>query len=151
MAKVITVADLANKLVGKVTFGETFELNQGPIVEVYEENLPSNITMDIARDLNQYNQNFFHAHSEEAGTALSTLLKETPAIETIEAVTNCAGTKFGLFYSKPMNEDPTEEDFAASLGFGINVPMPQSIEKELRGKLAKLIMTDVDEDMEDEE
>tara|TARA_Y100001956_G_scaffold9851_1_gene8637 strand:- start:1642 stop:2100 length:459 start_codon:yes stop_codon:yes gene_type:complete len=149
VTKALSVNELADLMRGKVKFDENHQIEKEPVVKVFEDNLPNDWTMTDVTTFTDYTKNFMGAYGEVGGTALAELVKANENIEAIEAVVDCGGVSFGNFFSRPMNEDPTEEDFAASFGFGIALPKPTELESKIRPALGKIFLND-DED-EDEE
>lgn len=143
--EVLSMEELAKRLTGNVAFNETHQLVKEPIVEIFEKGLPNEWTMKEVTDFTDYTKNFMGAFGEVGGAALANHVKQHEDIETLEAVVDCGGVQFGNFFSRPMNEEPTEEDYAAAFGFGIAMPKPASLEKEVRPSLGKLFF---DEDEE---
>lgn len=147
--KVLTMAELTTQLTGQVSFDENHQVVKQPIVDVFEKNLPNEWTLKEVTDFTDYTKNFMGAYGDVGGVALAELVKANESIEALEAVVDCGGVSFGNFFSRPMNEEPTEEDYAASFGFGIAMPKPASLEKEIRPALGKLFLDD-DEDESEE-
>jgi hypothetical protein len=123
---------------GNVSFDDNHILQEQPLIDIFTNSiLPSHISFDTAVEVGEIMRDTFGGYSEAVGEATVDYVGANSAIETLEAETNFAGVKMGVFYSKPMNESPTEEDYAASLGFGMSPMKPQVIEKEIRGALGK--------------
>lgn len=144
--EVLSMSELANRLTGQVKFDDTHQVVKAPIIEVFEKGLPNEWTMKEVNDFTDYTKNFMGAFGQVGGTALAEHVKQHEDIETLEAVVDCGGVQFGNFFSRPMNEEPTEEDFAAAFGFGIAMPKPASLEKEVRPSLGKLFFDEEDEE-----
>lgn len=136
MSKALSITDLVGRLEGKVAFTENLQVDAKPVVKVYEENLPENITMEVAQEVNNYNANFMSAYADVCGRSVVDLVKTNDAVEALEATVTCAGTEFGVFFSRPMGEDVDLEQCESAFGFGISVPINGDIESDVRKSLA---------------
>lgn len=144
--EVLSMDELTNRLTGKVSFNDNHQVEEKPIIDVFEEGLPNEWTMKEVTDFTDYTKHFMGAYGKVGGEALANHVKDNENIEALEAVVNCGGVQFGNFFSRPMNEEPTEEDFAAAFGFGIAMPKPASLEKDVRPSLGKLFFDEDDEE-----
>lgn len=150
MSKIPSVKHLITELDQKFTLDDSnmFTGAEG-IAKVYEDNLPEGITLETVSTVHDYNKNFVEAYAKTAAPFIIEQAKGNAELAALELSTEVGGTVFTAAFSRPTGEEPTLNDWAASLQFGIAVPKPTTLDTSLRKKLAKGFLEDDDESSEE--
>lgn len=150
MSKIPSVKHLISELDQKFTLDDTNAFTGGEsIAKVYEDNLPEGITIETVTTVNDYNKNFVEAYAKTSAPFIIEQAKANPELTALELATEVGGTIFTAAFSRPTGEEPTLNDWASSLQFGIGVPKPTTLDTSLRKKLAKGFLEE-DEESSDE-
>ncbi len=150
MTKICSVKNLIAGLDKKFTLDDTNIFNGAEAVtQVYVDNLPEGITVETVSTVNDYNKNFLEAYAKTSAPFIIEQAKANPELAALELITEIGGTAFTTAFSRPTGEEPTLNDWAASLQFGIGVPKPLTLDTSLRKKLAKGFLEEDEESSEE--
>lgn len=144
MATVKTLEELSKELINGVatteqrneifTWDDNLKPDQQKVIDIYEEKVKAgfDMTLEDATKFNQFNAEFASTMLGAAGQSLAEVVLGRDDIETLESHYEVAGLDLGLFYSKPMLDNPQREDFESSFGFGVGVKLNNETLNESR-------------------
>lgn len=150
MTKIASVKHLVAELDQKFTLDDNNLFSGAESVgKVYTDNLPEGITVETVTTVNDYNKNFLEAYAKTSTPFIIEQAKKNPELAAIELATEIGGTIFTSAFSRPSGEEPTLNEWAASIQYGIGVPKPATLDTSLRKKLAKGFLEDDEESSEE--
>lgn len=162
MAEVTSIKELF-KLVAALeepamTLTDDLALKAEPLVNIYESTLPTTkvgevdyqFTLDDANALRQHDANFTELFGGIANGLIVDRAKNDDAIAALDLTLDIGNAAFSTVFSRPITENPSQKEWAASISYGIGVPKSKALEGRLRKEFAKSMMAADDEEEDDE-
>lgn len=162
MAEVTSIKEL-NKILASLeeapaVLAEDLALKAEPLVKLYEETLPTTkvgdvdyrFTLDDANALRQHDANFSEVYAGVANNLILGAAKDNKEISALDLTLDIGNASFSTVFSRPVNETPSQKEWAASISYGIGVPKSKALEGKLRKEFAKGMMASDDDEDEDE-
>ncbi|EBH2591554.1 hypothetical protein LPQ46_004400 [Salmonella enterica] len=162
MAEVTSMKAL-HKLIAELdtpaaTLSEDLALNADPLVKIYEETLPVTkvgdvdyrFTLEDADALRQHDANFTELFGGVAGGLIADRAKADSDIGALDLTLDIGNAAFSTVFSRPVTENPTQKEWAASISYGFGSPKSKALEGKLRKEFAKSMMATDEEDEDDE-
>lgn len=162
MAQVTSIKEL-NKMIAELespaaTLSDDLALNAEPLVELYTSTLPVTkvgdvdyrFTLEDADALRQHDANFTELFGGVAGGLIADRAKADSDIGALDLTLDIGNAAFSTVFSRPVTENPTQKEWAASISYGFGSPKSKALEGKLRKEFAKSMMATDEEDEDDE-
>ncbi|QVW55220.1 hypothetical protein pEaSNUABM29_00180 [Erwinia phage pEa_SNUABM_29] len=162
MAEVTSMKQL-NKILAELeeapaVLAEDMALKAEPMIKLYTETLPTTkvgdvdyrFTLEDADALRQHDANFGELFGGVANGLILGAAKDNKDIAALDLTLDIGNASFSTVFSRPVTENPTQKEWAASISYGFGTPKSKALEGKLRRDFAKDMMAS-DEDDEDEE
>lgn len=162
MTQVTSIKEL-NKLIAELespaaTLADDLALNAEPLVELYSSTLPVTkvgdvdyrFTLEDANALRQHDANFGEVFGGVANNLILGAAKDNKEISALDLTLDIGNASFSTVFSRPVNETPSQKEWAASISYGIGVPKSKALEGKLRKEFAKGMMASDEDEDEDE-
>ncbi|EJN4219830.1 hypothetical protein NP764_003986 [Salmonella enterica] len=162
MAQVTSIKEL-NKMIAELespaaTLSDDLALNAEPLVELYTSTLPVTkvgdvdyrFTLEDADALRQHDANFTELFGGIAGGLIADRAKADSEIGALDLTLDIGNAAFSTVFSRPVTENPTQKEWAASISYGFGSPKSKALEGKLRKEFAKSMMATDEEDEDDE-
>lgn len=130
---------MIEKLFGTFELDANKHLKQEPIAQAYGELFSADdrfqhMTLKDVENLGDFNKDFLGAFGQVGADFVIEQAKADDDLASLDLTADVAGNLFSLTFSRPANENPSENDWASSFGLGLGIPKPTSFEAALRQK-----------------
>lgn len=109
------------------------------------------LTVDNMNTLDKYRANFHEALGTVSSTLIAQAAKKDPEIGAMELQLNVGDTTFSTAFARPTGDNPSQKDYAASIGFGYSTPKNAALGGKISREFAKQFLESDEEENDDEE
>lgn len=164
----MTIKVMSNRELFEVLSAEVIKvddhnvLDQEPIKAIYADVTPTlsivipedhkgskldyKLTVDDLDGINKFNSNFLEVYGKSASAKIGELVRDNKDIAALDLTVSCGTTEFSTVFARPTAEEPTEKEWAASIGFGMSHPKSKALEGKIRKEFGKSFFEEEDEE-----